>query len=370
MKKIWYILVIALSFFICFDREVYASDSYAKCWYSITGDTSLNTQNPVTFYIEVVNNKVTVTHEEYTMQAGGGYSGKYWTIEDLKAVPYEGMISSDGKFMCPNLYYNQLSTSSGLQKYYVSIYKNDLDSNKEIKTFKLYDSDIKNVETAPPDDPNSGYSCSYYLDDKLAVVADVNPSGEVTVDGFSSEYTYSKYQFDDSKFNNSTCPAELWVCYPYKVAGSLNSINVSTSEDPSAANTYCVNRYFKIIYKDTNLSGDEYVDVDKIITPTDDINDALADGCNSLKNTKTYKIINKIFFWIQIAAPIMVVIFGVLDFTKAMVASDNDAMKKAQSTFIKRIIVAAIIILLPVIMNLVITLYEGATGIDTCEIGE
>ncbi len=107
--------------------------------------------------------------------------------------------------------------------------------------------------------------------------------------------------------------------------------------------------------------------------PTRDIIDTIKDSvadCTTLSGTKTYKIINKIFMWIQIAAPIMVVIFGVLDFTKAMAASDNDAIKKAQSTFIKRIIVAAIIILLPVIMNLVIDLYEGATGINTCGIGE
>lgn len=90
--------------------------------------------------------------------------------------------------------------------------------------------------------------------------------------------------------------------------------------------------------------------------------------CQSLKATDTYKIIREIFKWIQIAAPIMLIIFGVIDFGKAVAVGDNDAMKKAQSTFVKRIIVVAIIILLPFIMNLLISLLDGALGNDVCSI--
>lgn len=92
-------------------------------------------------------------------------------------------------------------------------------------------------------------------------------------------------------------------------------------------------------------------------------------NCESLKNTSTYKIIRDIFKWMQILAPVILVIFGVLDFGKAVAASDADAMKKAQGAFVKRAIIAAVIILLPFVMDLLIMLLDGALGVDTCGIG-
>ncbi|MBE6153571.1 MAG: hypothetical protein E7166_05045 [Firmicutes bacterium] len=124
-------------------------------------------------------------------------------------------------------------------------------------------------------------------------------------------------------------------------------------------------------------SGDHYFDTEiKNTLPPGAIGVVgLATGnpmtCESLKNTETYKIVRSVFTWIQIAAPIMLVIFGVVDFTKAVAASDNDAIKKAQGAFVKRVIIAAIIILLPFIVDLLLSLLDGALGnnVSTCDIG-
>ena len=130
--------------------------------------------------------------------------------------------------------------------------------------------------------------------------------------------------------------------------------------------------------KNLNLAKDE---AKKIISSVDSLSSSggsisfeeIATGepmdCETLKDSDTYKIIRDIFTWIQIAAPIMLIIFGVLDFGKAIASSDADAMKKAQSTFVKRVIIVAAIILLPFIMDLMFSLLDGIMGNDTCGIG-
>ena len=55
--------------------------------------------------------------------------------------------------------------------------------------------------------------------------------------------------------------------------------------------------------------------------------------------------------WAKYIAPILVIILTILDFIKALAAQNDDDMKKAQGKFIKRLIVAALLFLLPLIIN-------------------
>ena len=55
--------------------------------------------------------------------------------------------------------------------------------------------------------------------------------------------------------------------------------------------------------------------------------------------------------WAKYIAPILVIILTILDFIKALAAQSDDDMKKAQGKFIKRLIVAALLFLLPLIIN-------------------
>ncbi len=64
-------------------------------------------------------------------------------------------------------------------------------------------------------------------------------------------------------------------------------------------------------------------------------------------------IVNTVFNWIQIGAPILLIIFGALDFGKAVINNDQDALKKATSNFTKRAIATVAIFFLPMIINLI-----------------
>ena len=58
---------------------------------------------------------------------------------------------------------------------------------------------------------------------------------------------------------------------------------------------------------------------------------------------------------ILIIAPILLLILGTVDFLGAVVANDEKAIKKATDTFIKRLIICVVIMILPNLVNMVIS---------------
>ena len=53
----------------------------------------------------------------------------------------------------------------------------------------------------------------------------------------------------------------------------------------------------------------------------------------------------------MLLVPIILIVLGSLDFATAIFSSDENNMKKAQGKFIKRIIIAVCIFLIPVILH-------------------
>lgn len=62
---------------------------------------------------------------------------------------------------------------------------------------------------------------------------------------------------------------------------------------------------------------------------------------------------------IKIVVPILLIIWGMLDLGKAVMAQKDDEIKKGQQTFVKRIVAAAIVFFIVTIVTLVIGLVAG-----------
>lgn len=58
---------------------------------------------------------------------------------------------------------------------------------------------------------------------------------------------------------------------------------------------------------------------------------------------------------ILIIAPILLLVLGTIDFLGAVTASDEKAMKKATDTFLKRLLICVVIMILPTLVNMVIS---------------
>ena len=85
----------------------------------------------------------------------------------------------------------------------------------------------------------------------------------------------------------------------------------------------------------------------------------LVDVCEQLG--PVISVVKAVFVILQWGIPIILILFGAIDLGKAVIASKEDEMKKAQSTLIKRVIYAAVIFFLFTIVSLVIGLVSKNT---------
>lgn len=77
------------------------------------------------------------------------------------------------------------------------------------------------------------------------------------------------------------------------------------------------------------------------------------------------KILHQLWIIIIIIAPVLVIVFGTLDFGRAVIASDEEKIKKAWKKFPKRLLAVVILILIPLLINLILSLTTNTTANDT-----
>lgn len=76
--------------------------------------------------------------------------------------------------------------------------------------------------------------------------------------------------------------------------------------------------------------------------------------------------LNNIFRWIKYILPVLVIILGILDFIKAIGSDKEDEMKKAQKRFIIRLIAAALVFIVPLILEFILT--KMGFAYDSCSL--
>lgn len=72
-------------------------------------------------------------------------------------------------------------------------------------------------------------------------------------------------------------------------------------------------------------------------------------------DVKIANTVHIVFLVIQIVVPILLVILGMIDLMKAVIAGKEDEIKKNQMTFVKRLIAAAIVFFVFVIVKLLVS---------------
>lgn len=84
--------------------------------------------------------------------------------------------------------------------------------------------------------------------------------------------------------------------------------------------------------------------------------------CESLLGEELIEKINDYLNIFKIAIPILLIGFSILDFTKAIFASDEDKIKKTKTIFIKRIFISILIFLSPLLVNLILNIANKVWG--------
>lgn len=85
-------------------------------------------------------------------------------------------------------------------------------------------------------------------------------------------------------------------------------------------------------------------------------------GCPGVSSIpiKLINIISTVITVMKFGIPILLIIFGMLDLGKAVVASKEDEIKKGQQMFIKRVIAAILVFFVVVVVQLVVNLASSS----------
>lgn len=73
----------------------------------------------------------------------------------------------------------------------------------------------------------------------------------------------------------------------------------------------------------------------------------------------------KILDYLKLLGPLMILVLSSLDFAKAILMSDDESLKKAQSSLITRLILAALLFILPTLIEVILDIF-GFTSSDVC----
>lgn len=90
--------------------------------------------------------------------------------------------------------------------------------------------------------------------------------------------------------------------------------------------------------------------------------DVTCGNLNASFSSQIPEMVHLIVTILQIAVPIILIIFGMLDLGKAVMAQKEDEIKKAQGTFVKRLIAAALVFFVVMIVQVVTKLVAGDEG--------
>lgn len=80
------------------------------------------------------------------------------------------------------------------------------------------------------------------------------------------------------------------------------------------------------------------------------------DKCNKVLDDDFTNIVNNIMVIFYIIGPILLIVFGTIDYSKVVISSDKDSLKKANQRFFKRLIATILLFLSPAFTNLIISL--------------
>lgn len=203
----------------------------------------------------------------------------------------------------------------------------------------------------------------------------------VSTDSFS--YNVSTGGSCDS-IQSSTSAVDVNICayYDKYLEGIKDFYNDAKNCDKSV-DKYCDKEY--IMYADKNISEVNeicshlyrfYDAIDPCIKKCFDFNKELIDirseyGISGITNDcnvsdRVLAFIANIIKWVKYIAPVIAIILGILDFIKAIISSSDDDMKKSQGKFVKRLIAAALLFIVPFIIEFVLDKFNIVS--DYCNI--
>ncbi len=377
-KFVGILVVVILSIF-SFNRDVYAAKELT-CVYK-GGYNS-----PSIMLVQNVDGKLTIYTDDDRVGNDQGEAStikdERWVVESTYEVNLdkvkESKKNSDGSLKeCPS-YYSTPYIGNG-DTFRFSDEKGALDFDYQLTDHLEEETTItKTEEDAQQEEKGFTYgtfsdmegvtSCKYQNNDRDWIQLQYNTEKIMLSTSYGNQMNNSegvgsfdnniKIDFDVSNLNIKSCPMDLY-------AKHMNATIPDYSGGPSAV----VETLDISLSKKTGYDMFMLVSGNKKFTPIKLLHgDIVIESCEDLFGNddalinmfKTGKNI------LMILIPIILLVLGSLDFAQAVFSQNEDGIKKAQSKFIRRLIIAVVIFLIPSILKVILSLANSIWGnIDT-----
>jgi hypothetical protein len=370
-KRLFLVISIFITLIISFQTKVYATSDVLTCTY----DVNTITYGSLNFSI-IINDDDTLVlpyrDDEIVNDVVFGYANNF--KKDYLAAAK----TTATKYKCPDLSLLVKSTINLFVGYKDAIVNEDNYINATLTSEKFSNEENEIKIT---------HECEYNLENYDDLKTDVtlklmmNQLGEkfFSINGIKSKVQKNGYQIyyngmgyflnptEEASFFKQTnfqmANNNLFVCpnkvYTYQEDATRYTLTLI--EPKNTANT-------KLDV--TSINGKKLKDSEAIDQITGEPIDCSTFIYTDEKTKETENLISDIFNIIMIAAPILVIVLGSLDFAKASLAQDENALKKAGTNFGKRLIAAALLFLLPLIINIILGLAFDAGVFEDNEVPE
>lgn len=227
-------------------------------------------------------------------------------------------------------------------------------------------------------DANAVYLCTYNDGNMVMRVKTTVNYSKVSI--FFPNNTTSVSAFYKYKIGEGTDNAISWIGAEnhYSSVESGNSgifeSDLSNKVCPKQVNFDSSGRSTTICYQESDCDGvggyEGKNPVWSLGTDDEISNDTEFNDCTELISGDLRKILNKYFLAFRIIVPLLVLGLGSIDFAKAVFGSKEEDMKKYQTSFVKRLIVAVAIFFIPTFVNLLLDVANTVWGWNsgTCNI--
>lgn len=254
--------------------------------------------------------------------------------------------------------------------------------------------------------------CYYISEDKETLVSYnttkgkfvIEQRGKMSVDSFKKDPLINNGKsFTDSKetgitisaITKGTCPE--YIVYRHKSRLIADSDGIFGFNNKSEATTFHTNSKqienmsaWLLSYKNddgSKITNNEFYEQEKQntaslssgnnfgnITGTEVNGEEVNVDCDAIFGSKDDPdslryMINEILMYPKIIVPILLILLGILDFAKAVISSKEDEMRKAQGTFVKRVIAAVVIFFIPLLVDIIMGFADivwAGTGYSSC----
>ncbi len=239
--------------------------------------------------------------------------------------------------------------------------KGDLEKAKlGSSTFKRGNKIVINGKTY---DATKGRKCKYKNEDnKWTVDLELDQSsGAVLSSSFKGEGIYAPISKIEGSFSPKRCP---------------KSISVSGSSGGAALDLAAIGSSTKrlTVYRDSSKGKYKFVldvkdEIDQDVDDAPDVKpieiDSDLKGCALWGSLLTF-LNSYVYGTIKFTLVGLLIVMGMLDFSKAVFADDESAIKKAGSKFTKRVIIVVLFFMLPIIIDTLLNWFLPGEAIDTC----